>query len=185
MRSPRRRPRPERPTTSAPMARGDPSRTGRCRGRSPRGKNANASSANGNPITLPHRPISLGQKRPSENDRTVPLTAPTANRIPNPIAQRLASASQTASPVRFARYSAYRSRTGSPTPRHAKTMWNPRETAIWVRPASRFVMASIGATTRCSHVSGSPAAALPGRGLVRGRPRSHHPFGRRALDRST
>ena len=61
-------------------------------------KNANASRANGRPITEPQRPISPGQKSPSAKDRTVPETAPTANRIPSAFAHRLASAIHVASP---------------------------------------------------------------------------------------
>ena len=61
-------------------------------------KNANASSANGSPITEPHRPISPGQNSPSANDRTVPETAPIATRMPSAFAHRRVSAIQTASP---------------------------------------------------------------------------------------
>src|SRR5919109_2990352 len=105
-------------------------------------KNANASRANGSPITDPQRPIRPGQNRPSAKDRTVPDTAPTAKRIASAFAHRRASDIHVASPLRLARYSAIRSRRGSPTPSAAKTMWNPSETAIWIRAACRLVSAS-------------------------------------------
>ena len=68
-------------------------------------KNANASSANGSPITDPHRPINPGQNSPSANDRTVPETAPIATRMPSALAHRRVSAIHTASSRRIARNS--------------------------------------------------------------------------------
>ena len=106
-------------------------------------KKANASRANGRPITAPHRPISPGQKSPSANESTVPETAPTATRIPSARAHRLHSAIHTGSPVRFARYSANRSIAGRPTASAAKTMWNPSDTAICARAAWSDVSATI------------------------------------------
>ena len=60
-------------------------------------KNANASSANGRPITDPQRPISPGQNSPSANESTVPETAPTATRIPSERPHRLARRVHTSS----------------------------------------------------------------------------------------
>ena len=121
-------------------------------------KKANASSANGRPTTAPQRPISRGQKSPSANDRTVPLTAPTANRMPNALAHRRVSAIHTRSPVRFARYSAISSISGRPTPREANTMWKASETAIWIRAACSVVSAS---TVWSSTSAGSPPGSIP------------------------
>src|SRR5437773_11130034 len=106
-------------------------------------KNANASRANGMPITAPHRPISPGQKRPSAKESTVPETAPTTTRIPTALAHRRHSDIHTASPVRFARYSANRSIAGRPTASAAKTMWNPSDTAICARAAWSDVSATM------------------------------------------
>ena len=88
-------------------------------------KKANASSANGRPITAPHRPISPGQNSPSANDSTVPRDRADREQdaeAPSPTAD--VSAIHTGSPVRFARYSANSSITGRPTPSAANTMWN-------------------------------------------------------------
>ena len=55
-------------------------------------KNAKPSSANGSPITGPNVPMNAGHSSPSSNDSTVPDTAPTANRMPVPLASSLVSA---------------------------------------------------------------------------------------------
>src|SRR5437667_1587371 len=117
-------------------------------------KKANASRAKGRPITAPHRPISPGQKRPSAKESTVPETAPTATRIPSALAHRRHSAIHTASPVRFARYSANRSSTGRPTASAAKTMWNPSDTAICARAAWSDVSATM------INITGRPQALM-------------------------
>ncbi len=54
-------------------------------------KNAKPSSENGIPMIGPANAMNLGQRNPSSNDNTVPETAPTANRIAVPLAQRRAS----------------------------------------------------------------------------------------------
>ena len=53
-------------------------------------KNANPSSENGIPMIGPANSMNRGHRSPSSNDSTVPDTAPTANRIAVPFAQRLA-----------------------------------------------------------------------------------------------
>jgi hypothetical protein len=53
-------------------------------------KNANPSSENGIPKMGPAKAMNRGHRSPSSNDRTVPDTAPTANRIAVPCAQRRA-----------------------------------------------------------------------------------------------
>lgn len=98
-------------------------------------KNANASSANGNPITDPQRPINPGQNSPSAKDSTVPDTAPTATRMPSAFAHRRVIAIHTWSPRRIARNSVNTSNRGRPIPSAANTMWNPRATAIWILAA--------------------------------------------------
>ena len=77
-------------------------------------KNANASSANGSPITDPHRPINPGQNSPSAKDRTVPDTAPIATRMPSARAQRRVIAIHTASSLRIARNSVNSRSSGTP-----------------------------------------------------------------------
>ena len=62
-------------------------------------KKANPSSEKGMPMIGPANSMKPGQSRPSSNESTVPDTAPTANRIAVPLAQRLASSRQIASPV--------------------------------------------------------------------------------------
>ena len=55
------------------------------------GKNAKPSSENGMPMIGPGERMKRGHSSPSSNDSTVPDTAPTANRIAVPLAQRFAS----------------------------------------------------------------------------------------------
>ena len=50
-------------------------------------KNAKPSSENGRPMMPPAYFMNCGHSRPSSNDRIVPDTAPTANRIAMPFAQ--------------------------------------------------------------------------------------------------
>ena len=100
-------------------------------------KNANPSSENGIPITGPANRMKVGQSRPSSNDSTVPDTAPMANRIAVPLAQRLARSRHSRSPVFRYRRSATTISTGMPMPTTAKMMWKPSETAICERAAKR------------------------------------------------
>ncbi len=123
-------------------------------------KNANASSANGSPITEPHRPINPGQNSPRANDRTVPDTAPIATRMPSALAHRRVMAIHTASSLRIARYSVNTRSSGTPMASAANTMWKPRATAICALAA-------------CSDVSASPmrsprTASCHGRGELPG-----------------
>ena len=55
-------------------------------------KNEKPSSANANPKTSPHCSMNRGHSSPSSNERIVPVTTPTANRISITFDQRLASA---------------------------------------------------------------------------------------------
>jgi hypothetical protein len=77
--------------------------------------------------------------------------------MPKARAHRRASAIQTRSPVRFARYSAISSISGRPTPREANTMWKASETAIWIRAACRVVSANTVELTS----AGSPSGSIP------------------------
>ena len=85
-------------------------------------KKANPSSENGIPMIGPACFMNSGQSRPSSKLRTVPDTAPTANRIAAPFDQRFASSRYTASPVRRHRCSAITMSAGSPIPTTAKMM---------------------------------------------------------------
>ena len=55
-------------------------------------KNEMPSSANAIPNTSPNVAMNSGHRRPNSNDRIVPVTTPTANRISATFDQRLASA---------------------------------------------------------------------------------------------
>ena len=103
-------------------------------------KNAKPSSENGMPMMGPATRMNPGHSRPSSNDSTVPDTAPTANRIAVPRAQRLARSRWTGSPVRRQRRSATTISTGIAIPTTAKTMWNASDIPIWTRAAARSVM---------------------------------------------
>src|SRR5713101_9384823 len=96
-------------------------------------KNANPSAENGRPKMPPEKAMKRGQRRPSSKESTVPETAPTANRMPNALDQRLASTIHASSWRHRASPSATDMRSGIPTPSTAKTMWNPSEVPIVAR----------------------------------------------------
>src|SRR5216683_4022592 len=104
-------------------------------------KKANPSAEKGRPKMPPENAMKRGQRRPSSKDRTVPETAPTAKRIPNALDHRRASTIQASSRRHKARPSAIHMRRGSPTPRTAKTMWNPSEVPIVAR--ARVVLSNL------------------------------------------
>ncbi len=109
------------------------------------------------PKASPKRSIISGQRSPSSKERTVPLTAPTANRTATAFDQRRASRSASASSCLRPRYSAISMIAGKATPKQARTMWNPRVKPIWFRAARRLdeLSARSGAT------SGSSISAQP------------------------
>ena len=75
-----------------------------------------------------------GHSRPSSNDSTVPDTAPTANRIAVPLAQRLRQLEvDRVAACAVPAPSAITISTGSAMPTAANTMWNASDIAIWPR----------------------------------------------------
>ena len=86
------------------------------------------SIANAIPKASPNRSIIPGQSRPNSNERTVPLTAPTANRTATAFDQRRASR-RASSSLCLRWYSAISMIAGK-APRHARMMWNPSVKAI-------------------------------------------------------
>ena len=105
-------------------------------------KNANPSSANGSPIDFAERPMNRGHSRPSSNDSTVPDTAPTANRMPVPLASRFDSCRYSAiarAPV--AQVGQHHQR-GQRDAAAANTMWNASEIPICARANVKPVTAS-------------------------------------------
>src|SRR6266571_1635218 len=104
-------------------------------------KNAKPSSEKGMPKIGPAKAMNGGHSRPSSNESTVPDTAPTANRIAVPRAQRRASVSAAASFLRSHHSSAIAISTGIAMPMAAKTMWNASDIAIWARAAARSLTA--------------------------------------------
>jgi hypothetical protein len=100
-------------------------------------KKANPSSEKGMPMIAPAYSMKAGQRSPSSNESTVPLTAPTAKRIAVPLLQRFARSSQTGSRVRIHLRSASTMSAGMPIPITAKMMWKASDMAICDRAASR------------------------------------------------
>ncbi len=90
------------------------------------------------PKTSPNRSMKCGQSSPISKERTVPVTAPTANRTAAAFDQRLARSSATSSPRRLPRYSAINIIAGSATPTQERMMWNPSVNAISSRAARRL-----------------------------------------------
>ncbi len=90
------------------------------------------------PKTSPNRSMKFGQSRPISNERTVPVTAPTANRTAAAFDQRLARSSATSSSLRRPLNSAISIIAGSATPTQARMMWKPSVNAISSRAASRL-----------------------------------------------
>ncbi len=82
------------------------------------------------PMIGPAKRMKPGHKSPSSNESTVPDTAPTANRIAVPRAQRLARSRYTGSRVRCQRPSATTINTGIAMPMTAKTMWKASDIPI-------------------------------------------------------
>jgi predicted protein tyrosine phosphatase len=103
-------------------------------------KKAKPSSENGMPIAAPANPIKCGHNNPSSSDKTVPETAPIANRIAVPLAHRFARHRYAASRVRSQRASAMTIMRGSATPMTAKMIWKASDIAIWERAAKRSLM---------------------------------------------
>ena len=103
-------------------------------------KKAKPSSENGIPMMAPAYFMNSGHSRLSSNDSTVPDTAPTANRMAVPLAQRLASSRYVESPVVCQRCSASTMRAGMATPMAAKMMWNANDIAICERAAKMSVI---------------------------------------------
>src|SRR5512134_4012527 len=99
-------------------------------------KKANPSRAKGRPMIAPANDMKRGHNSPSSKERTVPETAPTANRTAVPRAQRLASSRNTGFPVRRCAASAMTMRRGIPIPATAKTIWKAKNIAICARANS-------------------------------------------------
>src|ERR1700732_3644927 len=96
-------------------------------------KKANASAENGSPMILPLNAMKPGQRSPSSNESAVPETAPIAKISAKALPQRRANASQTGSCRQSPIPSAANISSGMPTPRTAKTMWNPSEVPMIAR----------------------------------------------------
>src|SRR4051812_11651609 len=94
------------------------------------------SIANSTPNTSPKRPVKAGQRSPNSKERTVPVTAPTANVTATAFDQRCASFNASASSWRRPRKFAITIIAGKATPSDARMMWNPSVNAIWLRAAS-------------------------------------------------
>src|SRR6266545_2407168 len=94
------------------------------------------------PKASPKGSIIPGHSSPNSKERTVPLTAPTANSTATALDQRRARRSASASPLLRPRYSAISITAGKATPRQARTIWKPSVNAIWLRAARRFDPAS-------------------------------------------
>src|SRR5438874_5042453 len=109
-------------------------------------KNAIASRPNGRPNTLPNLPIRPGQSSPSAKDRTVPVTAPTANVTAMTFDHRRARSNATSSRLRTPRQFAISVIVGNATPIRTSRMWNASVNAICSRAASS-VEEALDATT--------------------------------------
>ena len=77
--------------------------------------------------------MNAGHSSPSSKERTVPETAPTANRIAVPRAHLLARSRYSAPPVRTQAASAATIITGIAMPMTAKMMWNASDSPICQR----------------------------------------------------
>ncbi len=96
------------------------------------------SSAKATPKTPAKRLMKPGQSSPISNDRTVPVTAPTANSTANAVDQRPASRSAASSPFRKPHQFAATVIAGKAIPIAARMMWKPRVKAICSRARSRL-----------------------------------------------
>ena len=90
------------------------------------------------PKTSPKRSMNFGHSRPSSKERTVPVTAPTANSTAAAFDHCFARLSASSSPCLRPRYSAISIIAGRATPMHDRMMWNPSVNAISSRAASRL-----------------------------------------------
>ena len=124
------------------------------------------SIAKATPKASPKRSMKRGQSSPNSNERTVPVTAPTANRTATAFDQLRASRSA-ASSFRFRpRYSAISIIAGKATPKQASTMWKPRVKPIWLRAASRLDEESASRGHQVRHQISTRSLFL--RGVIRG-----------------
>src|SRR5919197_6443166 len=80
--------------------------------------------------------MSPGHSSPISKERTVPVTAPTANSTAITFDQRRASSSAASSPRLSPRQLAIRVSAGNAIPSEASTMWNPSVKPIWLRAGS-------------------------------------------------
>src|SRR4249919_1925452 len=115
------------------------------------------------PKASPNRPVNLGHRSPNSNERTVPLTAPTAINTATAFdqlrARRMPSSSFRLRPL----YSAISMYAGKATPKQARTMWNPRVNPIWLRAASKLDEESARRGTRFGIRSRPGAYSCDGR----------------------
>ena len=96
-------------------------------------KNDNPSTANGRPKTSPKRPIRPGHNRPISKLSTVPDTAPIANNTADTFDHRFARRRAVRSSRRIPRRCITKIIVGNATPKHARMMCQPNETAICSR----------------------------------------------------
>src|SRR5262245_20166300 len=101
-------------------------------------KNENPSKANASPNAWPKLAMNSGQRIPSSNERIVPETAPTANRISITFDQRIASSRYTGFLVRSQSASAKTTSAGKVIPKQTMTMCQPSDTACICRAGSRL-----------------------------------------------
>src|SRR6266404_3340523 len=104
-------------------------------------KNAKPSSENGIPMIAPACSMKPGQSKPSSKERTVPETAPTANKMAVPFAHRLQRSRYTGCFVRRYIASAMPMSSGIPIPNAAKTMWKANDMAICERAKRKSLIA--------------------------------------------
>src|SRR3954447_20870524 len=123
-------------------------------------KNDTPSSANPSPNTWPNDAMNSGHSRPNSNDRIVPVTTPTANRISATFDQRLASALYVASPVRRYSPSTNRNIAGNAIPKQTIGMCTVSDSAcIWRASfASGWACPPSVSTTCCAKTSGALTA---------------------------
>lgn len=82
--------------------------------------------------------VNRGHNRPSSNERTVPESAPTANRMAVPFAHRFAKRRYTGLPIRLPNHSETVIMRGSATLMVAKMMWNASDIPICDRAAIKL-----------------------------------------------
>src|SRR6185369_7098355 len=111
------------------------------------------------PMMPPAYSMKSGHSRPSSNDSTVPDTAPTANRMAVPLAQRRVRSRYVASCVRSHKASEMTMSRGMPTPMTAKTIWKASESPIWARAKARLSMPAPQRRRRASSSTGAASAS--------------------------